>query len=172
MDETLPTFDTYANPCTILFSITIFDNNSSCAPYDPTNNRSGYRLQEDNPCDGWPKVVRKVFVAAIVVAAIFLAEKTFVKLIAIDYHRKQYEQKIKTSKRMIRLLDLLYEESRNQYQHACPEFEEEDEAIQGSNMEELRRTITKGLGVRTKVLNDVGLVSTWRTKLPLKRIES
>ena len=92
------------------------------------------------------------------VAAIFVAEKTIVQLIAINYHRKQYDQKIKQCKKMARLLDMLYEESRQMFPEFCRGFEEEDEAIQGSSLEGVRKTITKA-GVRSNVLNNIGRVS-------------
>lgn len=107
----------------------------------------------------WPLTLRKVFLAGIVVAAIFLAEKTIVHLISIDYHRKQYDAKIKESKKVIWLLDLLYDASRALFPEFCREFEDEDEDIQGNNLAEVRKTMAKA-GMGTKVLNDMGRVST------------
>ena len=60
----------------------------------------------------WVKTLNTVFKALIIVAAIFLAEKTFVQLVSIGYHRKQYDAKIKESKHLIQMLDLLYDASR------------------------------------------------------------
>ncbi len=103
----------------------------------------------------WPLTLKRVFLAMIVVTAIFLAEKTVVQLISIDYHRKQYDAKIKESKKVIWLLDLLYEASRTLFPEYCREFEEEDEAIQGNNLAEVRRGLVK-TGMGTKVLNNMG----------------
>ena len=122
------------------------------------------RLEQSNPgaehpfCGDWPSTVRKVCLAGIVVAAVFLAEKFVVQLISIHYHRKQYDAKIKESKRMIRLLDLLYEASRTLFPEFCREFQEEDQDIQGNNLTELRKSISHS-GVGTKVFNDMGRVS-------------
>lgn len=134
--------------------ITVFDDNHVCR----TEEWKGRLNLTINPCEGWPRTVQRIFLAGIVVAAIFVAEKTIVQLIAINYHRKQYDQKIKEGKKMVRLLDMLYEESRSLFPEFCRGFEEEDEAIQGSSLEQVRRTITKA-GVRSKVLNDIGRVS-------------
>lgn len=82
-----------------------------------------------NPCHGWPRTVRKIFLAGIVVAAIFLAEKFFMQLIAINYNRKQYDQKIRESKRMVHILDMLYDASRNAFPPFCGVFDDEDSAM-------------------------------------------
>ena len=105
--------------------------------------------------DGWPHTLRRVFLAGIVVSAIFLAEKTIVHLISIDYHRKQYDAKIKESKKVIWLLDLLYDASRKLFPEFCKEFQEEDEEIQGNNFAEVRKTMAKA-GMGTQVLNNMG----------------
>lgn len=132
--------------------ITIFDKEKCDVEYPIPGGLNS------NPCEGWPKTVQRVFLASIIVSAIFLAEKTIVQLIAINYHRKQYDQKIKEGKKAVRLLDMLYEESRALFPEFCRDFQEEDEAIQGSSLEQLRKTMTKA-GVRSKVLNDMGRVS-------------
>ena len=113
----------------------------------------------ENPCtDGWPAIVRKVFLAGIVVTAILLAQKTFVQLIAIDYHRKQYSEKILESKRMIRHLDLMYDTSRSLFPEFCQSFREEDAAIHGNTFNSVRQKMAKA-GVGTKMFRDLGRVS-------------
>lgn len=87
--------------------------------------------------DPWIETLRTVFKAGIIVAAIFLAEKTFIQLISINYHRKQYDDKIRESKKLIRLLDLLYETSRTIFPEFCKEFEDEDSDIQGNVLAEV-----------------------------------
>ena len=102
----------------------------------------------------WLYDLQRAFLAGIVVTAIFLGEKTIVQLISIDYHRKQFDAKIKESKKLIWLLDLLYDASRHIFPEFCREFEEEDEAIQGNNLQEVRNTLAKaGVG---KALNNMG----------------
>ena len=111
-----------------------------------------------DPESQWTYTLRRVFLAGIIVAAIFLAEKTLVHLISIDYHRKQYDAKIKESKKVIWLLDLLYDASRRLFPEFCHEFEQEDEAIQGNNLAEVRKQMARA-GMGTKVLNNMGRVS-------------
>ena len=103
----------------------------------------------------WIHTLKRVFIAGIICAAIFLGEKTLVHLISIDYHRKQYDAKIKESKKVIWLLDLLYDASRQLFPEFCHEFQDEDEMIQGNNLAEVRKTMAKA-GVGTKVLNNMG----------------
>jgi small-conductance mechanosensitive channel len=107
-------------------------------------------------CDvHWPKTLNTVFKAGIIVAAIFLAEKTLIQIISINYHRKQYDEKIKESKKLVRLLDLLYDASRALFHEYCKEFEQEDCEIQGNTLHEVREAMAKA-GVGTKVFNTMG----------------
>ncbi|KAF2725043.1 hypothetical protein K431DRAFT_216794 [Polychaeton citri CBS 116435] len=105
----------------------------------------------------WLQILSKVFKAAIIIAAIFVAEKTFIQLISISYHHKQYNDKIKESKKLIRLLDLLYETSRVLFPEFCKEFEEEDADIQGNYLAEMRTTLAR-VRVKTKLVRDMGRV--------------
>lgn len=106
---------------------------------------------------GWVHTLATVFKASIVVAAIFLAEKTLVQLVSINYHHKQYNDKIRDSKKLIRLLDLLYDASRILFPEYCREFELEDAEIQGNTMADVRNTLARA-GMKTKVFNDMGRV--------------
>lgn len=103
----------------------------------------------------WLKTLKTVFKAGIIVAAIFLAEKTLIQIISINYHRKQYDEKIKENKKLIRLLDLLYDASRMLFPEYCREFELEDAEIQGNTLHEVREAMAKA-GVGTKIFNDMG----------------
>ncbi|KAK3717388.1 hypothetical protein LTR37_005777 [Vermiconidia calcicola] len=117
--------------------------------------RSKCEIDPDTDARPWPLMLRRIFLAGIVVSAIFLAQKTLVQLISIDYHRKQYDTKIKESKKMIWLLDLLYDASRTIFPEFCKEFEDEDEAIQGNNLEEVRKAMAK-TAMGKKVFNNLG----------------
>ncbi len=59
----------------------------------------------------------------------FFAEKFLIQLISINYHRKQFNAKIKESKRNVFLLGLLYDASRTLFPAYCNEFAEEDYII-------------------------------------------
>lgn len=107
--------------------------------------------------DNWLRIMQKVFKAGIVVAAIWLIEKTIIQMVSINYHRKQYDDKIKQSKQLIRLLDLLYDASRAIFPEYCREFEQEDSDIQGNTLAEIRKQLEKA-GVQMKVFNNMGRV--------------
>lgn len=80
----------------------------------------------------WEDVVNQILAALLVASLIFLAEKLLVQLISISYHRKQFDKKIKDSKRNIYLLSLLYDASRALFPAYCNEFAEEDYLINDS----------------------------------------
>ncbi|KAF2101710.1 hypothetical protein NA57DRAFT_16756, partial [Rhizodiscina lignyota] len=77
----------------------------------------------------WVVTLRRVFLASIAVAACFLCEKIIVQLIGINYHRKQFNVRIKNSKKRVHMLDVMYEASRKLFPAYCPEFIEDDYII-------------------------------------------
>nr|POF04480.1 putative mscs family protein c2c4.17c [Quercus suber] len=107
--------------------------------------------------DHWVSIVAKIFKAGIIVACIFVIEKTFIQVITINYHRKQYDQKIRESKKLTKILDHLYDASRKIFPEFCREFQEEDAEIQGNTLTEVRNTLARA-GVHTRLLSDMGRV--------------
>ncbi|KAL4807259.1 Mechanosensitive ion channel-domain-containing protein [Aspergillus unguis] len=95
--------------------------------YNPRNKREG-----DTETKSWEKSVKNVLFALLVCAIIFLGEKTLVQLISISYHRKQFDARIKDSKRSINLIGLLYDASRSMFPMYCKEFREDDAIISDS----------------------------------------
>jgi small-conductance mechanosensitive channel len=91
----------------------------------------------------WQLIIQRILAALMVASLVFLAEKLLVQLISISYHRKQFDVKIKESKHNVYLLSLLYDASRAIFPAYCPEFAEEDYAINASI--EIA-AITKGSG--------------------------
>ncbi|KAF1987068.1 hypothetical protein K402DRAFT_376380 [Aulographum hederae CBS 113979] len=81
---------------------------------------------------GWQKVMQQLLAAALVCTLVFLIERIIVQLISINYHRKQFDVKIKSSKRNVYLLGLLYDASRSLFPAYCQEFAEEDYLIHDS----------------------------------------
>ena len=79
---------------------------------------------------GWLDTMQSVLLALLVCTLIVLAERVLIQLISISYHRKQFDAKIKESKRNIYLLGILYEISRGLFPAYCNEFAEEDYIIQ------------------------------------------
>ena len=80
----------------------------------------------------WEKVVKNILFACCVSSILLLAEKLLIQLISIGYHRKQFDSKIKDSKRNIFLLSLLYDASRTLFPEYCAEFAPEDYIINDS----------------------------------------
>jgi len=90
------------------------------------------RSHNDTGPKNWEGIVKDILFAAFFSTLILLAEKLLIQLISISYHRKQFDQKIKQSKRSIHLLSLLYDASRNLFPAYCPEFAAEDYIINDS----------------------------------------
>lgn len=89
------------------------------------------RYGADNTSDvvSWELSIKNILFALLVCSLIFLGEKTVVQLISISYHRKQFDAKIKESKRNVYLVGLLFEASRNMFPVYCREFAEDDSII-------------------------------------------
>jgi len=90
------------------------------------------RSHNDTGLKNWESIIKDILFATFFSTLILLAEKLLVQLISISYHRKQFDQKIKQSKRNIYLLSLLYDASRNLFPAYCPEFAAEDYLINDS----------------------------------------
>ncbi|KAK2813644.1 hypothetical protein FQN50_000042 [Emmonsiellopsis sp. PD_5] len=101
----------------------------------------------------WQNVVKNLLFAAFISALILAAEKVLVQLISISYHRKQFDMRIKESKRHIHFIGLLYEASRTLFPEYCKEFEDEDYVINDSIV---------GLGKGPKGHKRVGSASPMR----------
>lgn len=78
----------------------------------------------------WTGPMQSVLLALLVCTVIVLAERVLIQLISISYHRKQFDAKIKESKRNVYLLGVLYDTSRALFPAYCNEFAEEDYTIQ------------------------------------------
>ena len=90
------------------------------------------RALHDTGIKHWESVVQKILFAALISSLIFLTEKLLIQLISIRYHQKQFNAKIKDSKRNVYLLSLLYDASRALFPAYCSEFAEEDYIINDS----------------------------------------
>ena len=95
-----------------------------------TRNPDSRRVPKDP--QPWQFIVQKILAAFMVAALIFLAEKLLIQIISIGYHRTQFLNKIKDSKRNVHLLSLLYDASRTLFPAYCPEFAEDDYIINDS----------------------------------------
>ncbi|RYP71991.1 hypothetical protein DL771_004460 [Monosporascus sp. 5C6A] len=80
----------------------------------------------------WVNTLKKILGASLVSSAVFLGEKAIVQLISITYHQRSFANRIKDSKREVRLLSIMYDASRTLFPMYSPEFEEEDVIINDS----------------------------------------
>ncbi|RYP84571.1 hypothetical protein DL769_001159 [Monosporascus sp. CRB-8-3] len=80
----------------------------------------------------WVNTLKEILGASLVSSAVFLGEKAIVQLISITYHQRSFANRIKDSKREVRLLSLMYDASRTLFPMYSPEFEEEDIIINDS----------------------------------------
>jgi small-conductance mechanosensitive channel len=124
------------------------------------------RRNRDTGLKYWEGIVKDILFAAFFSTLILLAEKLLVQLISISYHRKQFDQKIKQSKRNIYLLSLLYDASRNLFPDYCPEFASEDYIVHNSLELKSSRGASKpgskhgrsGSATPMRLIRDVGRV--------------
>ena len=77
----------------------------------------------------WQSIVKNILFACVFSTLVLLVEKLFIQLLSISYHRKQFDDRIKESKRNIYLITLLYDASRQMFPAYCREFAEEDYII-------------------------------------------
>lgn len=154
---------------------------TSLATFKPLMTRNPYnaaecdRLQNKNPPQDcgkeWVNVLQKILAAATIAALIYLAEKTIIQLISINYHRKQFNARIRGSKHNIWILGLLYEASRNLFPMFCQEFAEEDYSIADQlNISRVDGKKTPGHGksgshTPMRVIQDIGHAADKLTSL-------
>lgn len=79
----------------------------------------------------WQTVMNKVLISCLVSSLLWLAEKLLIQIVSVDYHRRQFAQRIKTNKEKVKFLSQLYEVSRNIFPE-YGEFAEEDYIIRGA----------------------------------------
>ena len=90
------------------------------------------RAAGDTTTKGWEEVIKNILFAAFVSTLVLAGEKVLIQLISISYHREQFDNKIKESKRNIYLLGLLFDASRALFPSYCDEFADEDLIINDS----------------------------------------
>lgn len=121
-----------------------------------------FRLNHAYPDDGnsWVHFMTISLVSLMCCAAAFLAEKSVIQLITVNYHRKRLHARLHDSKRTISLLAQMYERSTHWFPEYCQEFADEDYLIKDTI---LRALVGKDQGSRAlqahiKVLGDVGRI--------------
>ena len=103
------------------------------ATFKPIMTRNPYNNQPDRAINTgtgtWVDIVQKILAACVVSTLVLLGEKTIIQLISINYHAKQFNSRIRDSKRHVHMLGLLYDASKAIFPQYCREFAEEDYAI-------------------------------------------
>ena len=104
---------------------------ASLATFTPlmTRNPDAIANPKLQTLQNWQIVLRQILGALLVCTIIFLIERILIQLISVNYHRKQFDQKINENKRSVFLLGLLYDASRALFPEYCNEFAEEDYVI-------------------------------------------
>lgn len=110
----------------------------------------------DTKSKDWQTTVRSILFALFFSTIILLVEKLVVQLISISYHRKQFDSKIKASKRNIHLLSLLYDASRALFPAYCPEFAAEDYIINDSIDVNIKVGGASGSATPMRLIQNVG----------------
>jgi len=104
----------------------------------------------------WQRVLRQILAAILVCTIIFFVEKFIIQVISVNYHNKQFGDKIKENKRNVILLTMLYEASKKAFPEYCQTFYHEDSVINDSlNLSKLSK---KGSGTATpmRLLHNIG----------------
>ena len=87
------------------------------------------RSRGETSLKSWESIVKNILFACVFSTLLLLIEKLMIQLLSISYHRKQFDDKIKDSKRNIYLVGLLYDASRKLFPEYSREFLEEDYLI-------------------------------------------
>ncbi|KAF2236735.1 hypothetical protein EV356DRAFT_481558 [Viridothelium virens] len=136
---------------------------TSLATFAPIMQRNPDQRKPGAKAPGhWVTIVTQILAAIVVATIVFLVEKLIIQLISINYHRKQFNAKIKDNKHQVFLLGLLYDASRALFPAYCPEFAEEDYVINDSIEINLGLSSKKGSHQRSgsttpmRLVQDVG----------------
>ena len=121
------------------------------------------RAQEDpkvGEIKQWQTILQRILTAFLISSLIFLAERLIIQLITINYHRTQFDDKIRDSKRNVALLSSLYDASIKLFPAYCAEFKEEDYIIDGMLNLSLGKQdamrAASGTATPMKFIHDVG----------------
>lgn len=85
------------------------------------------------PGISWLDTTHKLCTATIGVSALYLAEKLLVQMIAVNYHKRQFHDKITNIKRITLAIDRLYDASLRRYPDHHKDFAEFDYDIHDTN---------------------------------------
>ncbi|OLL24586.1 putative MscS family protein [Neolecta irregularis DAH-3] len=88
--------------------------------------------ENDTVAKPWEIVTQNILGAGFVCCLVFLLEKIFVQVIAINFHKKSYEERITSNKWAINALTKLYSHSKALFPTFTSEFHNEDLILLGT----------------------------------------
>ncbi|QDS69570.1 hypothetical protein FKW77_008139 [Venturia effusa] len=121
----------------------------------------------------WVVMVRRVALASIAASALFLAEGLITELIAITYHRRQFEDRVNESKRKVAHTDTLYDIYLSVFPGNDPAVSNEDSSIRtgmiysesaSSNQKLIDNLAMFGETLQSTVCNITGEIMSRRAK--------
>ncbi|CUS07799.1 unnamed protein product [Tuber aestivum] len=105
---------------------------ASLCSFLPLMTRNPDQLRaRDTDVKEWQRRMNLVLISCLVSSLVYLGAKLVIQIVSVDYHRKQFAQRIKTNKENVRFLSQLYEASRDLFP-SYTEFAEEDYIIHQS----------------------------------------
>jgi small-conductance mechanosensitive channel len=108
----------------------------------------------------WVVQFRRAILASIAVAALFLVEKLIIQLIAINYHRRQFNARVNESKVKVGMTDALYDTSLALFPIGSPAFRNEDFSI-ATGIDNTKQTSSNAKIVGTLAMFGENLQSTF-----------
>ncbi|KAJ5642025.1 hypothetical protein N7490_006025 [Penicillium lividum] len=110
----------------------------------------------DTTVKSWEHTIKNILLGLLICSLIYLVEKAMVQLISISYHRKQFDARIKESKRNVYLIGLLFEASRNMFPMYCPEFNEDDSTIMAPILTQATKKSKRSSIMPLRMVKNVG----------------
>ncbi|KIV99782.1 uncharacterized protein PV09_08588 [Verruconis gallopava] len=128
--------------------------------HNPDTSELAKTQAEARSLQPWQKTLRQILAAILICTLVNFAEKFIIQVISVNYHNKQFGDKIKENKHKMALLVMLYDASRKAFPDYCQTFYHEDNIINDSlNLSKFsKKDGAKGSGAVTpmNILHNVG----------------
>jgi hypothetical protein len=103
----------------ILWALSSFLTFTPLMLHNPTTSAEAESDSKAGQLQDWQRVLRQILAAILVCTIILFVEKLLIQIISVNYHNKQFGDKIKENKRNLYLLSLLYDASRRSFPEYC-----------------------------------------------------
>jgi small-conductance mechanosensitive channel len=116
-------------------------------------------LKDANLTQPWQKVVNNILVALLISSLIYFAERMFIHMLSVSFHKTRFSARIKTNKQAIHTLALLLQSAYQVFAPFCEEFEEEDQHMEnGALLEKSKKLggIARSVATNQKMQKVVG----------------